>query len=732
MANNYTSTAKVRLYDQRSNTILLHPETELSAVVCESGGILTINGNSIYVDPADVGPVVSGSGFIQEPTIEYTTGGTVTNVGNSAGYGTLLKTIDTIDHIRGTTAATNGYLPTELAVATALETKQNTLAAGSFITLSAPQADTGIVTISVPYTNTISGSTASLDSVIPTAQAVNAEILRQSANAVTAAMTSVSAAGYATETWTAANFVPKGGAGDWGYATYASAGVVKPIQGSGIEIVDSGAIKLGSATTAAIGGVAVPANHGLSITGGSLAITAAGTTAAAIGGVYVPAGSGLAVANDGKLTGNIAAVSAGYNAQSTPGMVKGVLSTVVTNNTYAGSAYVPNVQAVYNYVSGQINGIIAGGTGSIAVAVEGVTTWVNQNFAPASDIPGDANYATKGIVSINSNGLSVVSGHLSLLIANGSTIGGVMVPDDQGLTLTAATGELKVTKAPVVATYDAASTLLGSNTVGGVVVMNTVTGATTTAQESLQAVPTAHAVTTYVENALANVQINYAGPFAVTGYTGSDEYNVTIAGGYIYANGSTVAVCEYAGQNTSDVSFPSQASGVNTVWLVITLYDGTVSAQVGPSWVYDATHTSIPLAALYYDHTVVQYQYGDIVLAGDPGAVAGQGGGGGAPVYDGEFAVTCPNSGTYSIAGGTMYVDGTSLSGTISTAASFTGTANGTIWANIYKSGNSLTGVYAATRSISGSTCSVPIAKVNGTSVTQYQYGPIRIEGRWA
>ena len=108
------------------------------------------------------------------------------------------------------------------------------------------------------------------------------------------------------------------------------------------------------------------------------------------------------------------------------------------------------------------------------------------------------------------------------------------------------------------------------------------------------------------------------------------------------------------------------------------------------------------------------------------------GGGGGAPVYDGEFAVTCSNSGTYSIAGGTMYVDGTSLSGAISTTASFTGTANGIIWANIYKSGNSLTGVYAATRSISGSTCSVPIAKVNGTSVTQYQYGPIRIEGRWA
>ena len=79
-----------------------------------------------------------------------------------------------------------------------------------------------------------------------------------------------------------------------------------------------------------------------------------------------------------------------------------------------------------------------------------------------------------------------------------------------------------------------------------------------------------------------------------------------------------------------------------------------------------------------------------------------------------------------------MYVDGTSLSGTISTTASFTGTGNGIIWAHIYKSGNSLTGVYAATRSISGSTCSVPIAKVNGTSVTQYQYGPIRIEGRWA
>ena len=707
MANNYTSTAKVRLYDQRSDTILLHPETELSAVVCESGGLLTITGNSIYVDPADVGPVVSGSGFIQEPTI---------------------------DHIRGTTAATNGYLPTELAVATALETKQNTLAAGSFITLSAPQADTGIVTISVPYTNTISGSTASLNSVIPTAQAVNEEILRQSANAVTTAMTSVSAAGYATETWTAANFVPKGGAGDWGYATYASAGVVRPIQGSGIEIVDSGAIKLGSATTAAIGGVVVPAEHGLSITGGSLSITAAGTTATAIGGVYVPAGSGLAVAKDGKLTGNIAAVSAGYNAQSTPGMVKGVLSTVVTNNTYAGSAYVPNVQAVYNYVSGQINGIIAGGTGSIAVAVEGVTTWVNQNFAPASDIPGDADYNTKGIVSINSNGLSVANGHLSLLVANGSTIGGVMVPADQGLTLTAATGELKVTKAPVVATYDAASTLLGSNTVGGVVVMNTVTGATTTAQEALQAVPTTHAVTTYVANALANVQVNYTGPFAVTEYSGSevDDYNVTIAGGNIYANGSTVAVYEYAGQDTSVVSFPSHASGVNTVWLVITLYDGTVTAQVGPSWVYDAEHTSIPLAALYYDHTVVQYQYGDIVLAGDPGAVAGQGGGGGAPVYDGEFAVTCSNSGTYSIAGGTMYVDGTSLSGTIRTTASFTGTGNGIIWAHIYKSGNSLTGVYAATRSISGSTCSVPIAKVNGTSVTQYQYGPIRIEGRWA
>ena len=140
MANEYVSTAKVRLYDQRSNTILLHPETELSVVQCSSGGLLTITGNSIYVASAAVVATIASEGYIKEPLLEYTSSGSVTNIGVSTGYGTLLHVISTTDTVRlPATSASNDLIPTEKAVAIGLERKQDTLLPGDFITIPLPR-----------------------------------------------------------------------------------------------------------------------------------------------------------------------------------------------------------------------------------------------------------------------------------------------------------------------------------------------------------------------------------------------------------------------------------------------------------------------------------------------------------------------------------------------------------------------------------------------------------------
>ena len=350
MANEYVSTAKVRLYDQRSNTILLHPETELSVVQCSSGGLLTITGNSIYVASAAVVATIASEGYIKEPLLEYTSSGSVTNIGVSTGYGTLLHVISTTDTVRlPATSASNDLIPTEKAVAIGLERKQDTLLPGDFITITADGAGHDVA--AVKTIAQIAGATVSLDSVVPTAAAVNLAILTASGSAVNTAVTSVTTLGYATQTWTQQNFVSKGSVGDWGYADYTTAGVVRPIQGSGLQVGDSGTLSVAPATSSTIGGVMVPAGYGLSIAGtGALALNAAGTVAAELGGVYVPISSGLHLDVDGALTGDYVGLIGAYGATQ-PGMVKGVLTAVTSTAAaaYVSSAYVPTVPAVGDF-----------------------------------------------------------------------------------------------------------------------------------------------------------------------------------------------------------------------------------------------------------------------------------------------------------------------------------------------------------------------------------------------
>ena len=156
------TTSKVRLWDRllsdynvdSGDGLVLHPETELAAVVMatddyivSSGNSLTLNADSVWSgnisahvasEYCPLSKVVGGNTQYAEMYVSNGTA-TVTPVPTSTGYGTLINALSTttsVGPVSGASSATNDYIPTERAVALALEGKQQVLSGGACITLT--------------------------------------------------------------------------------------------------------------------------------------------------------------------------------------------------------------------------------------------------------------------------------------------------------------------------------------------------------------------------------------------------------------------------------------------------------------------------------------------------------------------------------------------------------------------------------------------------------------------
>lgn len=301
MANTYTTSAKVRLYDQReaSSSTLLYPETALPCVkmttgggIISSGSNLTLNASSAW--DSGIGAIVSSrycplSAVVSGETLYadmYTEGGsaTVTEIETSTGYGTLLHALETTTQVRGVDSATNDLIPTEHAVAGALAGKQETLSAGSGITLT-PDGR-GITTVAISAALVVDPIGSAAATKYPTESAVRAAVDAAAASATNSAVsimnTSISAAGYATSNWVNGNFIHSGEQTSVGFATSDSAGIVYVPGGSGLLVGTSGKLTLETAASSTLGGVMVPAGGALTVdTSGKL--TAIGATNSAAG-----------------------------------------------------------------------------------------------------------------------------------------------------------------------------------------------------------------------------------------------------------------------------------------------------------------------------------------------------------------------------------------------------------------------------------------------------------------
>ena len=437
MANTYTASSGVRLFDVRSSGVLLYPETSLPMVQMETFGGVVSSGMSLGLDAqsawdSGLDDIVSGSYCPLSKVIDgntqyadmYTAGGTatVTDIGTSTGYGTLLNTVEVTTTVRGYDSATDDLIPTEKAVAAGLATKQEVLSAGSGIVLTPDGYGTTV--LSVKGAVAVADLTNASQELYPTEYAVrlaiNAAADNAQNNAVNIVTSQIAAAGYANSTWCLNTFyqkgeTPSGGGGDVPYATYDTAGKVMPLESHGLVLGGQGSMNLMVAP--------IYSTHAL----------ASAAAAYYIGGV--------------KVLNAMAGVS----------------------NAYQLSAYVPNTYAVHaycytNYVSKTDYAVKSSGT-----------------------VVGKAGIIEPGVGLIMSD-----TSKLALIPASASVLGGVMVPSQKGLSLNAY-GSLTLSAAPLVPDYTYAVSSSTNNNLGGVCIMSTVVSAAA-GQSSTEVVPTVDAV----------------------------------------------------------------------------------------------------------------------------------------------------------------------------------------------------------------------------------------------
>lgn len=517
------TTSKVRLWDRllsdynvdSGDGLVLHPETELAAVVMatddyivSSGNSLTLNADSVWSgnisghvasEYCPLSKVVDGNTQYAEMYVSNGSA-TVTEVPTSTGYGTLINALSTttsVGPVSGASSATNDYIPTERAVALALEGKQQVLSGGACITLT-PGANYTDISVNVQTDTPLPDLANATQDKVPTEYVVR-HAIDVAGNAcssyayglVDALDASIHNAGYAASAWCLNTFVQKGEpidptSGTWSYASPESAGVVLPYSGCGLTVGASGSLTLAPATTSSIGGVVV--GMGLEMVNTSK-LQLKKAQANEIGGVKVSAGEGLSLnTTDGYL--KLSAAPVGTDAITYTSAVAKVGSNAIggvyvmnhiesaTAAAHKSKAIVPTVDAVYSAIDAVTYTFSSGVTES-----DGTVTLDKATTA-----------AIGGIVV--GSGLEVSDGTASLASADYNAFGGVVVAPDMGIGI--GDGVISMTAASVVSTYASANTLYGADNIGGVVVMNTIESAADEYQAAAPVVPTVQAVYAYV------------------------------------------------------------------------------------------------------------------------------------------------------------------------------------------------------------------------------------------
>ena len=518
------TTSKVRLWDRllsdynvdSGDGLVLHPETELAAIVMatddyivSSGNSLTLNADSVWSgnisehvasEYCPLSKVVGGNTQYAEMYVSNGSA-TVTEVPTSTGYGTLINALSTttsVGPVSGASSATNDYIPTERAVALALEGKQQVLSGGACITLT-PGANYTDISVNVQTDTPLPDLANATQDKVPTEYVVR-HAIDVAGNAcssyayglVDALDASIHNAGYAASAWCLNTFLQKGESpeptpgGDWSYATAESAGVVLPYSGGGLSVSAGGSLGLAIATDSTLGGIVVGTGLTMSNTSKLRLRVASGN---AIGGVMVPANSGLTL---NSTTGNLVLSKAPVGASATTYAnavtsigTGGIGGVYVMNHIESAAAaahtsqpVVPTVNAVYSAIDAV--------TYTFSSGITETDGTVTLDKATTSTIGG----------VIVGDGLSVEDGILDLTSADYNSFGGVVVASDMGIGV--GDGVISMTAAAVVDTYSSAFAMVGSGNIGGVVVMSSIESTTDSYAVSAPIVPTVQAVFDYI------------------------------------------------------------------------------------------------------------------------------------------------------------------------------------------------------------------------------------------
>ena len=305
------------------------------------------------------------------------------------------------------------------------------------------------------------------------------------------------------------------------------------------------------------------------------------------------------------------------------------------------------------------------------------------------------NYATQAYVDT-----AIAGATFSLQPATATTLGGVIVPDDIGVTVNG--GTLGLALASAYAAYNLAE----ASYIGGVRALSAITSVSTAAYLNYAYVPTAQAVWNFVSSYVATsipAAALCVGSAATTPARGGVRVvtgggiTVTTTGnsaGNIYLTGATVLGSYQAALNAA------YFGGVKVISVVEPPGTGASDKPVVPTT--EAVYNYVQVAAQYY---------GDFKVT-----------------YIGRTSEDPEASYIYSIGTGTVYLDGRSTAYTTGATASVQTDTAAEIWAII--EGGSIS--YSVTPTFNATDAFVPIAYVTGTTVCQHQHGPIVIRGRWA
>ena len=737
----YTSN-NVRLWDRLvdasentsngSNGLLLHPETELAAVIMTTDGVIVSSGNELSLDidsawsggisahveseycpkvTADPGGSTSmtySSGSMYADMFVSGTTGTVTPVPTSTGYGTLINALSTTTEVRSAYAedsATNDYIPTERAVALALEGKQQVLSGGACIDITSGANYTD-VSVRIQSNVPLPALDVAVQSKVPTEYVVRHAVdtgdiacSNYAYGLVSGLDAAIKASGYATSAWVTNNFV-----GNTDYATTTDYGIVRAPVSKGITIAngdisvsaagvvdtyDSAATLLGSG---AVGGVIVTN------------VIASGTSDGTVDQTIMP----VVPTTDAVYKAIQAGGGGGGKPISSGGGIEVVDSTthyVITLNnagtvaTEYGGVYVPS------------------GSGLAVNAGE-------LKLQPATSGSGAVVGTLGGVVcgyGLQMSGTN--SDTIRLRVAGSNFIGGVQVPKSSGLTLNYTDGTLVLSQAPVGAaavTYASAVTSMNAGGIGGVFALNHLESAANTTHAGKAVVPTVDAVcaahgvytpfyakTSKVNTSSASFQLN-AGQIFDSNYNLLYDYNTP--GKFFVSSGGDARVL-YA-HTLLDAS--------NNLSAIVNIVESSAS--------YIDT---IPIAKAVWDNTtnnavVTQYTAGNIVFKGSAG---------GKPVSQGDGITVTDNTTSYTVAvtpATTASIGGVIVGNGLSVAADGTiaVTATGGIDSFTVTKG---TGINVTGASATGCTVGVlyqdPISANGSTLALKYDSNKLTVSG---